>query len=390
MTNRVVLIVLDSVGIGELPDSKKYGDEGSNTLGNISRAIGGLRLPNLEKMGLGNIDGIMGIVPSKDPSGSFGKSIEKSEGKDTTTGHFEIGGIILDKAFPTYPHGFPKEVIEEFEGKIGTKTLANKPASGTAIIEELGVEHVKTGYPIVYTSADSVFQVAAHEDIVPLERLYEMCQIARDMLIGEHGVGRVIARPFTGTEGNFTRTSNRRDFSIKPPRKTILNYVKDAGMDVCAVGKIEDIYAGSGITKAVHTKSNMDGVDRTIEYMRENSRGLIFANLVDFDMLYGHRNNPKGYADALVEFDNRLPEILDNLRKDDVLIITADHGCDPTTSSTDHSREYIPILIYGDSIKQGVNIGIRNTYADIGKTIGDLLGLSNDIEGTSFAKNILK
>ncbi len=390
MVKRVVLIVLDSVGVGELPDAKNYGDEGSNTLGNISKAVGGLRLLNMEKIGLGNINGVVGIIPSENPSGSFGKSLEKSEGKDTTTGHFEIGGIILDRAFPTYPHGFPREVIEEFERKIGTRTLANKPASGTAIIEELGAEHVKTGYPIVYTSADSVFQIAAHEDVIPLERLYEMCQIARDMLVGEHGVGRVIARPFTGTEGNFKRTANRRDFALKPSRKTILNHVKDAGMDVWAVGKIEDIYAGSGITKAVHTKNNMDGVDRTLEYMKEDGRGLIFTNLVDFDMAYGHRNNPEGYAGALIEFDNRLPEILSNLRDDDVLIITADHGCDPTTPSTDHSREYIPILVYGNSIKPGVNIGIRNTYADIGKTIGELLGLETDIDGTSFAKNILK
>lgn len=390
MINRVVLIVLDSVGVGELPDAKEYGDEGSNTLGNISKSVGGLKLPNMEKIGLGNIDGIVGINSSSNPSGCFGKSLEKSEGKDTTTGHWEIAGIILDKAFPTYPHGFPREVIEEFEKRIGTKTLANKPASGTAIIEELGDEHVKTGYPIVYTSADSVFQIAAHEDIIPLERLYEMCQTARDLLVGEHGVGRVIARPFTGSEGSFKRTANRRDFSLKPTRKTILNHIADAGMDVYAVGKIEDIYAGSGITRAVHTKSNMDGVDRTLEYMKEDARGLIFANLVDFDMVYGHRNNSEGYANALIEFDNRLPEIIESLREDDVLIITADHGCDPTTPSTDHSREYIPVLVYGSSVKPGVNLGVRNTYADIGKTIGELLELETDIEGNSFAKNILK
>lgn len=390
MVNRVVLIVLDSVGVGELPDAKNYGDEGSNTLGNISKSVGGLRLPNMEKIGLGNIDGTVGISKSSSPLGCFGKSQEKSQGKDTTTGHWEMAGIILDKAFPTYPNGFPKEVIDEFEKRIGTKTLANKPASGTAIIEELGAEHVKTGYPIVYTSADSVFQIAAHEDVISLERLYEMCQIARNILIGEHGVGRVIARPFTGSDGSFKRTSNRRDFSLKPTKKTILNHVVDAGMNVWAVGKIEDIYAGSGITKAVHTKSNMDGVDRTIEYMKEDGRGLLFTNLVDFDMLYGHRNNPQGYADALVEFDNRLPEIIDNLRDEDVLIITADHGCDPTTPSTDHSREYIPILVYGKPVKPGVNLGIRSTYADIGKTVGELLDIETDNEGLSFSKNILK
>lgn len=390
MINRVVLIVLDSVGIGELPDAKKYGDEGSNTLGNISSSVGGLRLPNMEKIGLGNIDGISGIMMEANPTGCFGKSLEKSEGKDTTTGHWEIGGIILDKAFPTYPDGFPKEVIDEFEKRIGTKTLANKPASGTAIIEELGDEHVRTGYPIVYTSADSVFQIAAHEDVIPLDRLYEMCQIARNMLVGEHGVGRVIARPFKGSSGNYTRTSNRRDFSLKPTKKTILNYISEAGMNVWAVGKIEDIYSGSGITKAVHTKNNMDGVDRTLEYMKEEGKGLIFTNLVDFDMLYGHRNNVDGYAKALIDFDNRLPEIIDSLRVDDVLIITADHGCDPTTPSTDHSREYIPILIYGNEINAGINLGIRSTYADIGKTIGELLGIENEINGQSFAKEILK
>lgn len=390
MINRVILIVLDSVGVGALPDARNYGDEGSNTIGNISKSVGGLKLPNMEKIGLGNIEGIVGISRCESPSGCFGKSLEKSQGKDTTTGHWEIAGIILDRAFPTYPNGFPREVIDEFEKQIGTKTLANKPASGTAIIEELGAEHIKTGYPIVYTSADSVFQIAAHEDVIPLERLYEMCQIARDILAGEHGVGRVIARPFTGSDGNFKRTSNRRDFSLQPTRKTILNHIADSGMDVYAVGKIEDIYAGSGITKAVHTKSNMDGVDRTLDYIKEEGRGLIFTNLVDFDMLYGHRNNIEGYANALIEFDNRLPEIVDSLRDSDVLIITADHGCDPTTPSTDHSREYIPILVYGKEVKPGVNLGIRSTYSDIGKTIGELLNVETDNEGNSFAKDILK
>ena len=390
MVNRVVLIVLDSVGIGELPDAGYYGDEGSNTLGNISKSIGGLKLPNLEKIGLGNINGTVGINRSTNPLGCFGKSLEKSEGKDTTTGHWEIAGIILDKAFPTYPKGFPEEIILEFEKKIGTKTLANTVASGTTIIEELGEEHVKTGYPIVYTSADSVFQIAAHEDVIPLEKLYEMCRIARNILVGEHGVGRVIARPFTGSVGSFKRTSNRRDFSLKPTKKTMLNHIVEAGMEVCAVGKIEDIYAGSGITKAVHIKSNMDGVDRTLEYMKEKERGLIFTNLVDFDMLYGHRNDVQGYAKALIDFDNRLPEIVDDLRDSDVLIITADHGCDPTTPSTDHSREYIPILVYGKSIKAGVNLGIRSTYADIGKTVEELLNVETDNEGKSFAKDILK
>jgi phosphopentomutase len=390
MINRVVLIVMDSVGIGELPDAKLYGDKGSNTIGNISEKVGGLKLPNLQRIGLGNIDYIKGIDGVDNPEGCFGRAAEASSGKDTTTGHWEIAGIILNKPFPTYPNGFPKEIIEEFEKRIGTKTLANKPASGTAIIEELGDEHVRTGYPIVYTSADSVFQIAAHEEVIPLERLYEMCQIAREILVGEHAVGRVIARPFIGTSGIYKRTTNRKDFSLKPVNKTVLNYISQSGMEVCAVGKIEDIYGGYGITKAVHTKNNMDGVDKTIEYMKGDFKGLIFTNLVDFDMLYGHRNDVQGYANALKEFDSRLPEIISNLRDDDVLVITADHGCDPTTPSTDHSREYIPILFYGKALKSGVNLGTRKTYADIGKTIGELLGVEADIAGESFAKGILR
>ncbi len=389
MVNRVVLIVMDSVGAGELPDAKLYNDEGSNTLGNISKKIGGLKLPNLQKLGLGNIDGIKGFEGEKKPVGSYGRSLEKSPGKDTTTGHWEIAGLILDQAFPTYPDGFPQDVISEFEKRIGTKSIGNYPASGTVIIQDLGDEHVKTGYPIVYTSADSVFQIAAHEDVIPLERLYEICQIARDMLVGEHAVGRIIARPFVGSNGDYKRTTNRRDFSLKPIRKTILNNIVEKGLDVCAVGKIEDIYGGYGITKAVHTKSNMDGVDKTIEYMKEPTKGLIFTNLVDFDMLYGHRNDVEGYANALREFDAKIPEIIDALRDDDVLIITADHGCDPTTSSTDHSREYIPMLVYGKSIKSGINLGTRESFSDIGKTIGEMLSVQNDISGESFAKDIL-
>lgn len=390
MVNRVALIVLDSVGIGELPDAHEYNDEGSNTLGNIAKTLKEFKLPNLENLGLGNIEGVNEFKKVENPIGSFGRSLEMSKGKDTTTGHWEISGIILEKAFPTYPNGFPKEVLDEFEKRIGRKTIGNKPASGTAIIEELGDEHVKTGCPIVYTSADSVFQIAAHEEVIPLDELYKMCQIARDILQGEHGVGRVIARPFIGTSGNYKRTPNRRDFSLQPFRKTILNYIKDNKMDVCAVGKIEDIFGGYGVTKAVHTKNNMDGVDKTIEYLKEDTEGLIFTNLVDFDMQYGHRNDVEGYANALKDFDNRLPEIIENLKDEDVLIITADHGCDPTTPSTDHSREYIPILVFGKSLKQGVNLGTRKTYADIGKTIAELLKIDADIAGESFAKEILK
>jgi phosphopentomutase len=391
MIKRVVLIVLDSVGIGELPDAQLYGDVGSDTIGNISKKLGdrGLSLPNLEKLGLGNIDnGAHGIKAYNESIGCYGKAMEKSAGKDTTTGHWEIAGVILENAFPTYPNGFPKELLSKFENKIGTGTIGNTVASGTAIIEELGDEHVKTGYPIIYTSADSVFQIAAHEEIIPLEKLYEMCRTAREMLVGEHAVGRVIARPFIGESGNYKRTSNRRDFSLKPMGETILNHIKDSGMDVCAVGKIEDIYAGEGITDAVHIKNNMDGVDCTIKYMKQQNSGLVFTNLVDFDMLFGHRNDVNGYANALVEFDNRLPEIMENLRDDDVLIITADHGCDPTTPSTDHSREHIPVLCYGKELKQNINLGVRTSFSDIGKTILELLDIDKTLNGTSFAKEI--
>ncbi|MCX7696041.1 MAG: phosphopentomutase [Caloramator sp.] len=390
MVNRVTLIVLDSVGIGELPDAYEYNDEGSNTLGNIAKELKNFELPNLQKLGLGYIDGVNEYKKEDNLIGSYGRSLEMSKGKDTTTGHWEISGLVLEKSFPTYPNGFPKELIEEFESKIGRKVIGNKPASGTAIIEELGDEHVKTGYPIVYTSADSVFQIAAHEDVIPLEELYRMCQIARDMLKDEHGVGRVIARPFIGTSGNYKRTPNRRDFSMKPFNKTLLNFIVENGMDVCAVGKIEDIFGGYGITKAVHTKNNMDGVDKTIEYLKEDTKGLIFTNLVDFDMVYGHRNDVEGYAKALKEFDERIPEIMNHLKDDDVLIITADHGCDPTTPSTDHSREYIPIFVYGKKIKSGINLGTRKSFADIGKTIAELLNIEANIAGESFAKEILK
>lgn len=389
MTKRVILIVLDSVGIGELPDAALYGDEGSDTLGNIARKLGGLRLPNMSALGLGDIEGVDQIEKVSLPNGAYGRCMEVSPGKDTTTGHWEIAGIQLDKAFPTYPDGFPEDVVKEFESLIGTRILANRPASGTAIIQELGDEHVKTGYPIVYTSADSVFQIAAHEDVIPLEKLYEMCTLARNMLKGKHAVGRVIARPFTGQSGNYKRTTNRRDFSLEPIKPTLLNYIEKAGMDVCAVGKIEDIFSGSGINKAVHTKSNMEGVDQTLEYMKADTKGIIFTNLVDFDMLYGHRNNVEGYGRALEEFDNRLPEIMEAMGKEDVLMITADHGCDPTTPSTDHSREYIPILIYGNDIKHGINLGTRKSYSDIGKTIAELLGIEAPIAGESFAKHMV-
>lgn len=390
MAKRVILIVLDSVGMGELPDAWKYGDVGSDTIGNISKAMGGLRLPNMEKIGLGNIEGIKGIVKYENPEGAYGKCRELSVGKDTITGHWEIAGVVLNKPLNTYPNGFPSDIINDFESKIERKVIGNKVASGTEIIKELGDEHVKTGYPIIYTSADSVFQIAAHEEVIPLEELYKMCKIAREMLVGDRIVGRVIARPFIGNSGNFTRTSNRRDYALEPFNKTMLDYIKEGGKSVMAVGKIEDIYNSKGITEAVHTKNNMDGIDKTLQYMREEKEGLIFTNLVDFDMVYGHRNNAEGYGKALIEFDNRLPEILNLMKEDDVLIITADHGCDPTTESTDHSREYIPVLAYGERIRRNINIGERKCFCDIGKTVLDLLHIENKLYGESFTKDITK
>lgn len=389
MDNKVILIVLDSVGVGELPDANDYMDAGSDTIGNISKAVGGLRLPNMEKLGLGNIDGIKGINKTENPEGAFGKCSELSKGKDTVTGHWEITGVVLEKALNTYPNGFPAEIIEEFEKRIGTKVIGNTVASGTAIIEELGDEHVRTGYPIVYTSADSVFQIAAHEEVIPLDRLYEMCKIAREMLVNDIAVGRVIARPFLGKSGAYTRTSNRHDYALDPFNKTVLDYVKEAGSNVMAVGKIEDIFNGRGVTEAVHTKNNMDGVDKTLEYMKNGKSGLIFTNLVDFDMHYGHRNDFQGYAKALVDFDNRLPEIIGTMNENDVLIITADHGCDPTTPSTDHSREYIPVLVYGKKVSKNVNIGTRKCFCDLGKTVLDILKIDNELIGESFAKDIM-
>lgn len=388
MINRVILVVMDSVGIGELPDANVYGDTGSNTLGNIAAQVKDFSLENLEALGIGNIDGASGLKAAAAPKGCYGKALELSPGKDTTTGHWEMSGIKLEQAFPTFPQGFPQELINEFEKAIGTKTLGNEVASGTEIIARLGDRHVETGYPIVYTSADSVFQIAAHEEVIPLERQYEICETARGLLKGKYAVGRVIARPFLGTSGSYKRTANRRDFSLKPTKKNMLDIIKENGLSVQAVGKIEDIFAGVGMTEAVHTKGNMDGVDKTLEYMASGKPGLIFTNLVDFDMVYGHRNDVDGYANALKEFDTRLPEIMAAMKDEDVLIITADHGCDPTTSSTDHSREYIPVLVYGKQLNAGVNLGIRRGFGDIGATVLDLLGLAAEIDGTSFKGEI--
>ncbi|NLP46658.1 MAG: phosphopentomutase [Epulopiscium sp.] len=390
MIKRIIWIVLDSVGMGELPDAKKFGDEGSNTLGNVWKATNGLSIPHLLALGLGNIEGMLELPTITNPKGCFGRFAEQSNGKDTTIGHWEMTGIYSPIAFPTYPNGFPKEVIDAFIKAIGTNILGNKPASGTEIIKELGEEHCKTGFPIVYTSADSVFQIAAHEKIIPIERLYEMCKIAREILQGKHAVARVIARPFIGPIGSFERTSNRRDFSVTPPEATILDYVKEKGLDVIGIGKIEDIFGGQGITQAIHTIDNMDGVDKTIEYIQKENQGLIFTNLVEFDSKWGHRNDYIGYGRGLEDFDRRLPEILEVMNDEDVLFINADHGCDPTTPSTDHSREYVPFLAYGKALKQGVDLNTRTTFADIGQTISEIFQTPSVSFGTSFLSSILK
>ncbi|GAB4454334.1 MAG: phosphopentomutase [Anaerolineae bacterium] len=389
-TNRFIVIVLDSVGIGEAPDAAAFGDVGCHTLGNIAQAVGGLHLPNMEALGLANIAILEGLRPQRQPKAAYGKMAEVSAGKDTTTGHWELMGIHLLQPFPVYPNGFPPDVMARYEAESGRGWLGNIPASGTEIIAELGEEHMRTGKTIVYTSADSVFQIAAHEEIIPIEELYRICRAAREILRGEHEVSRVIARPFVGQPGAFERTANRHDFSVLPPEPTLLDNLKEAGQMVYAVGKIEDIFDGQGITGAVHTQSNMDGVDKTIAAIREQrERGLIFTNLVDFDARFGHRNNPQGYANALVEFDRRLPEILAGLHNDDVLVITADHGNDPTTPGTDHSREYVPLLITGAAVKPGANVGVRPTFADLAATIADTLGVKPPPQGSSFKAMIL-
>lgn len=387
---RVILIVLDSLGVGELPDAKDYGDVGSHTLDNVYKACGGLKIEKLEALGLGNIKGVNELNKVSSPVGAFGKLMEESMGKDTVTGHWEIAGVVLKEPLNTYPNGFSDKIINKFLAKVNKEgIIGNCVASGTAIIEDFGDEHVKTGYPIIYTSADSVFQIAAHEKIIPLDELYKMCEIAREMLVGEDLVGRVIARPFLGESGNYYRTSNRHDYSLDPFSKTMLEFLKEDGKEVAAVGKISDIYNGNGVTSSVHIKNNMDGVDKTLEYMDSIESGLIFTNLVDFDMLFGHRNDPKGYGKAIEEFDNRLEEIYSKMNKEDILILTADHGCDPTTNSTDHSREHIPVLVYGENVKP-IEINTRTSFADIGKTILEYLDVENDLVGKSFAGEILK
>lgn len=387
MEKRIFLIVLDSVGIGEMPDSHLYGDEGSNTVKSCYMQKG-FNVPEMKKTGLFNIDGMDYAEGTENPQGAYGRFAEMSKGKDTTIGHWEICGLISDNPLPTYPNGFPEEVLSEFSKRTGRGVLCNKPYSGTQVIEDYGKEHLETGALIVYTSADSVFQIAAHEDIVPVEELYRYCEIAREILQGEHGVGRVIARPFEGEYPNFKRTANRHDFSLVPPRDTLIDELKNNGFDTIPVGKIYDIFAGKGFEKSYPTKSNAHGMELTSEFQKQDFNGLCFTNLVDFDMSYGHRNNAEGYAKALVEFDSWLESFKKNMRDSDILMITADHGCDPSTESTDHSREYTPLLVYGKSIKS-VNLGTRKTFADIGKTIADIFGIDSKIDGESFKDEII-
>ncbi len=380
---RVIIIVLDSVGVGYLEDAADFGDVGSNTLKNTSESVGGLYLPTLGKLGIGNIIDIKGVSSVINPTAKYGKIREKSKGKDTMTGHWEMMGIISEKPFPVYHDGFPDEIIDEFKKRIGVDgVLGNVPASGTEIIKELGAQHIKTGFPIVYTSGDSVFQIASHTDVIPLKTLYEYCEEAREMC-NKYNIGRVIARPFAGDRGAFKRTSDRRDFPMVPPEDTILDLIKSKGLPVVGIGKIEDIYVKRGLTKAIHTKNNDEGMDVLEEEMNLTKGGVIFINLVDFDMLFGHRRDPKGYAKALEKFDERFGGILSMMKEDDIMMITADHGCDPTFKGTDHTREFIPILIYGNKIKPD-NLGIRRTFADIGITALSYLGIDNtDFPGES-------
>ena len=383
---RLFLIVLDSVGIGEAPDAAQFGDEGSNTVRAAVEA--GADLPNLRRLGLFNIDGMDWTEPEAAPIGAFGRMREASMGKDTTIGHWEIAGVVSPKPLPTFPDGFPPEIIQNFEKLTGRKVICNKPYSGTQLLLDYGREHVETGALMVYTSADSVFQVAAHEDIVPIEELYHDCELAREMLTGDYAVGRVIARPFVGEYPNYTRTARRHDYSLQPPRATMLNNLEDAGYECIGVGKISDIFAGSGITQQIRTQNNTDGIAKTLDLMENDFEGICFVNLVDFDMVYGHRNDAPGYARALMEFDQALPKFMEQMGEDDLLIITADHGCDPSTPSTDHSREYTPMLAWSKKIRPGANLGTRTTFADIGATVLEYFGLENRTDGQSFLKEI--
>jgi phosphopentomutase len=385
---RAIVLVLDSVGVGALPDAAAYGDEGSNTLGNTARAVGGLSMPNLGALGLGNVIEIAGVASTESPKACWGKCAEASAGKDTTTGHWEMMGLRLERAFPTYPDGFPAEVMDAFMRETGLGWLGNYPASGTVIIQELGDEHVATGKPIVYTSADSVFQIAAHEEIIPIERLYEICSIARErVVVGEHAVGRVIARPFLGPDENgvYQRTHRRRDFALKPSEPTVLDRLLEAGVKSYGIGKIGEIFAWQGICESPHSTDNMNGFDNLLKRVGDGENGFVFANLVDFDMVWGHRNDFEGYARGLEAVDARIPELLDAMIEGDLLIVTADHGCDPTTASTDHSREYTPLIAHMKGIDRGIPLGERDTFADIGETVLDFYGMTGACgRGSSF------
>lgn len=387
MFSRAIVIVLDSVGIGELPDAALYDDQGSNTVGNIAAHVP-LNIPALASLGLSRLVDLKQAQPPLPPGGAFGRLAERSKGKDSVTGHWELMGIVLDRAFPTFPHGFPQDLIDTFEQRIGRKSIGNVVASGTAIIDSLGPEHMETGFPIVYTSADSVFQIAAHEGIVPVPQLYEWCEVAYELAVKGLGLGRVIARPFIGLPGSFQRTPNRHDYAMPPLAETLLDRLIAAGHEVTSIGKVSDLFAGKGISASHPTKSDSDGVDKIEMAMGSQERGLIFANLVDFDAMYGHRNDVAGYAANLERFDARLPGIISRLRPDDVLVITADHGNDPTTPSTDHSREHVPILLTGGKVKTGVDIGTRSTFADLGQTLADNFGVGALAHGTSFLTEI--
>ena len=388
MGKRVFLVILDSVGIGEMPDSSEYGDKGSNTIVSASKSSF-FSMPNMEQYGFFDLEGIQSLRKTEgNRFGAVARMKEASKGKDTTIGHWEIAGLESEQPLPTFPNGFPEELIKAFEERTGRKAICNLPYSGTEVIKDYGKESIETGALIVYTSADSVFQIAAHEDVVPIEELYRYCEIARELCTGKFGVGRIIARPFEG-EYPYKRTSRRHDYSLVPPKKTMLNYIAEQGKEVRGVGKINDIFAGSGVTKTVRTASNGEGIDRTLEWMKEDFEGLCFTNLVDFDMVYGHRNDMDGYAKALTYFDERLPELVAGLKEDDLLIITADHGCDPATPSTDHSREYVGLVAIGAKVKAGVNLGTRESFADTGATILEYLDVTGDICGTSYLKEIL-
>jgi phosphopentomutase len=386
---RVFLTVLDSVGVGELPDADAYGDRGSDTLGNIARVVP-LRLPALRSLGLSRVARIGGMAPVETPLGAFGRMEERSPGKDSVTGHWELAGIVLDRAFPTFPNGFPSDVIAAFEARIGRPTIGNYPASGTAIIDELGPEHMRTGHPIVYTSADSVFQIAAHEQVIPIPELYRICEIAYELIGKGMNVGRVIARPFVGEPGAFTRTANRHDYALQPTGTTLLDVLTAAGHSVHAIGKIKDLFAGRGITTSVHTKSDDEGVDAIEAAIETAGPGLVFTNLVDFDTQYGHRNDVAGYAANLERFDARLSRLLPRLRERDILLITADHGNDPTTPSTDHAREFVPVFAVGACVRPGADLGVRPTFADLGQTVAEIFGVGPLANGTSFLRDILR